>query len=537
MTFPSRGCRTCKQRHIKVEEDRGLIFLNENEYAIGQRKRPRGPNLKATSIAQDQPNSATSSKADNVKALQEDALTAKRLLSNPLGFAIAPALDAPLEDYALTYYSRCYIEMPHGMPEMVDGHILQVKCALNSIFFSEPQSVLGLAISAVSHATFGRAQRSRSAVATGCTVYQQKYAKALAKTNMALKDASEALDDRVLLAVMLLSFYENTVMNQTSHISNRDIRREASRSFAHHDGAMAMLKLRRQRPQCSSSGMELDKLVRRQLTRSLLLRSLPLPPWLRDGSKYGEHGLALELDRCMVIVAKLRHQASNLCIGSPCLSRSDEHNNKLQCLELLGEARALDAALVIWENSVPVKDRFRTCTIQNGGRAENCNRIYNGTVHIYPTVGHAGMWNRYRAYRLAVNDTMLKVLSILVGHPGAEVRLLTEAVKSRTDSLADDFCASVPYILGLFHNYQMTGLDVAIITGDPASSEITVTASTAAFLCWPLTMVIMLPGLSMKHQRYLRDRLLELSEIVDDGLLERIANGVPPVPYGAENIP
>ena len=354
---------------------------------------------------------------------------------------------------------------------------------------------------------------------------------------MALKDASEATDDRVLLAVMLLSFYENTVMNQTSQISNRDIRREASRTFVHHDGAMAMLKLRRQRSDCTGSGMELDKLVRRQLTRSLLLRSMPLPPWLRDGSKYGEHGLALELDRCMVIVAKLRHQASNLCAGSTCLARSDEHDQKSQCQCLLGEAQALDAALVMWEESMPVEDRFRTCTIQNTGRLENCNRIYNGTVHIYPTVGHAGMWNRYRAFRLAVSDTMLKALSILAGYPGSEVRLLKEAVKSRSECLADDFCASVPYMLGLLENYQMTGLDATITTKDLTSSKITVTASTAAFLCWPLTMVIMLSGLSMRHQRYLRDRLLEVSEIVDDGLLERIANGVPPGSYDSGDIP
>ena len=326
-------------------------------------------------------------------------------------------------------------------------------------------------------------------------------------------------------------------MNHTSHISNRDLRREASRTFAHHDGAMAMLKLRRQQSNCSGSGMELDKLVRRQLTRSLLLRSMPLPPWLRDGSKYGEHGLALKLDRCMVIVAKLRHQASDLCAGSMCLFRQDEHDRISQCQGLLGEAQALDAALVMWEKSMPLEDRFSTCNIQNSGGAENFSRIHNDTVHIYPTVGHAGMWNRYRALRLAVSDTMLKVLSMLAGLPGSGVSLMTEAVKSRTECLGDDICASVPYMLGLLESYQPTGLDVALATKDLASSKIAVTASTAAFLCWPLAMAIMLSGLSVHHQRYLRDRLHEVSEIVDDGLLERIAAGVPSGSYGSENLP
>lgn len=348
------------------------------------------------------------------------------------------------------------------------------------------------------------------------------------KTNLALKNASEVTHDGVLLAVMLLSFYENSVVNQTSHTWNRDIRREASRSFAHHDGAMSMLKLRRQLSHRTGSGMELDKLVRRQLTRSLLLRSMPLPPWLRDGSTYGEHGLALKLDRCMVIAAKLRHQASNLCAASTCLSRSDEADKMSRCQGLLAEAQALDAALVMWEKSMSSEDRFSTCTIQDSGRAEDCSRIYTATVHIYPTVGHAGMWNRYRAFRLAVHDTMLKALSMLARYPSSEIQLLTEAVKSRTEWLADGLCASLPYMLGLLESHHMTRLNVAIVTKDVASSKIAVTASTASFLCWPLTMAIMLSGLSVQHQRYLRDRLLDVSEIVDDGLLKRIATGMPP---------
>lgn len=74
----------------------------------------------------------------------------------------------------------------------------------------------------------------------------------------------------------------------------------ASRSFAHHDSAMAVLNFRRQLDQHTDYSMELDKLVRRQLTRSLLLPSMPVLSWLRDGSQYGEHGFAIELDRCMV---------------------------------------------------------------------------------------------------------------------------------------------------------------------------------------------------------------------------------------------
>ena len=93
--------------------------------------------------------------------------------------------------------------------------------------------------------------------------------------------------------------------------------------FAHYDGAMPVFNLRRQLDQRINCSMELDKLVPRQLMRSLLLRSMPLPSWLQEGSQYGEHGFVLELDCCMVEAVKLRHQASSLCVDSASLSTSD----------------------------------------------------------------------------------------------------------------------------------------------------------------------------------------------------------------------
>ena len=267
-----------------------------------------------------------------------------------------PALDIPQDDQALTYYSRCYIEVPHGLPEIVDSHL---KYALSDWCYSQPQSILSLAIFAVSHATFGRAQKSHAALAVGCT----KYSKALVKTNLALEDASEATHDEVFLAVMLLSFYENSVMDKTSHVSSRGIQVMPSRIFAHHDGATAVLNLRRQLDQRTNCSMELDKLVRRQLMRSLLLRSMPLPSWLRDVSQYGEHGLALELDRCMVGAAKLRHQASSLSVDSASLSISDRHDEMARLRRLLAEAHTLDDVLVIWAHDLPTENWYSTRTV------------------------------------------------------------------------------------------------------------------------------------------------------------------------------
>jgi hypothetical protein len=471
-----------------------------------------------------------SNKPESLSRSPDVALPIKIPPVEPQSFFILPALDIPLDDQALTYYSRYYVEVPHGLPEIVDGHL---KYAPVDWCYSQPQSILGLAIFAVAYATFGRARKSHAALAVGRT----KYAKALVKTNLALKDASEATHDEVLLAVMLLSFYENSVMDKTSHVSSRGIQVMASRSFAHHDGAMAVLNLRRQLDQRTNCSMELDKLVRRQLMRSLLLRSMPLPSWLRDGSQYGEQGFALELDRCMVGAAKLRHQASSLSVNSASLSISDRYDEMARLRRHLEEAQALDDVLVIWANDLPTENWYSARTVQGDGRVETTNRIFDGTVHIYPTVGHAGMWNRYRALRLTVNDIMLKTLSVLAESADSDTESLEEDAKLRMQRLADDLCASVPYMLGLIETHHVAGHDVTVVTKVPASLKVAVKATTASFLCWPLTMATMVSGIPERHQRYLRNRLLDVSEIVDDGVLERIAAGFSPISHCSANVP
>ena len=486
--------------------------------------------MKTTLATRDNPQIATSSKPESLSRSLDDALPIEIPPAEPQSFSILPALDISLDDQALTYYSRYYVEVPHGLPEIVDGHL---KYALADWCYSQPQSILSLAIFAVSHATFGRARKSHAALAVGCT----KYLKALVKTNLALNDASEAIHDEVLLAVMLLSFYENSVMDKTSHVSSRGIQVMASRSFAHHDGAVAVLNMRRQLDQRTNYSMELDKLVRRQLMRSLLLRSMPLPSWLRDGSQYGEHGFALELDRCMVGAAKLRHQASSLSVDSGSLSILDRYDEMARLRRLLAEAQTLDDILVIWANDLPTENWYSTRTIQDDGRVETGNRIFDGTVHIYPTVGHAGMWNRYRALRLTVNDIMLKTLSVLAQSPDSDTESLEEAVRLRIQRLADDLCASVPYMLGLIQTHHVTGHDFTVVTKVPASLKVAVKATTASFLCWPLTMATMVSGIPGRHQLYLRNRLLDVSEIVDDGVLERIAAGFSPISHCSANVP
>ncbi|PGH31932.1 hypothetical protein GX50_05260 [[Emmonsia] crescens] len=553
MPFPSRGCRTCKQRRVKCDEtrpicnrcrkadltcdnveDSNFIFLSENEFVVGRRNRPRGPNVSARVVSHagdGGQNSSSSKKAGSRPGSSENAGQALQRRHPEPRSSISQTLGIPIDEQALNYYYRHYLEMEHFLPDIADSHL---KYVVASRCFTEPQSILSLAIFAVSHATFGRARKSHTSLTAG----GKQYSKALVKTNLALQNASHATDDEVLLAIMLLSFYENSVMGkQTSPDPNHAIQAWASRSFAHHDGALAVLNLRRQARQRTSSALALDKLVRRQLLKSLLLRSMPLPPWLEDGFEYGEHGFALELDNCLVEVAKVRHRKKRVFADFLNNSPSDVCDKEAILQSLLEEAHTLDGTLFSWTDNLSLENWYSTHTVKDHGHAKNHSRVFGSTVHIYPTVGHAGVWNRYRALRLAVNDIILQTLSTLDGlanHDGT-TESLAEASKLTILHLSDDLCASVPYMLGLVETGCAIGHDAIIIADTPASSKRTVNATTAAFLCWPLAMAAMVSAIPEQHERYLKNCLLEVSGIVDDGVLERLAVFLPQLSKSSAN--
>ncbi|KGQ02155.1 hypothetical protein PAAG_11109 [Paracoccidioides lutzii Pb01] len=551
MPFPSRGCRTCKRRRVKCDEARpfcsrcqkanltckqvensNFIFLNENEFVIGRLKRPRGPNVRARSESKAGERVESTPSKNKTKGLHGSSGNAvedlvRRALEPQLN--ITPTHEVSLDQYAVFYYYRNFLQMEHIIPGIVDSHLNYV---MAGCCFSQPQSVLGHAIFAVSYATFARAEKSYSALTRAATTYL----KALMKTKMSLYNASYAKDDEVLLAVMLLSFYENTAMDSRAPpISGLVLLNLVSRIFAHHDGALALLDLRRKQSQRTKCGLGLDKVVRRQLLRSLLLRSSAPPSWLADGAEYGEVGSLLELDRCTVEVSKIRERAKNLLLLSPKFSPVDWYGGTTILNQLLEDAWATDGLLVSWTNNLPMQYLYSTIAIQN-----NWSRIklFDPTaVHIYPTVGQAAMWNRYRVIRLALNEVILKILSILdeITNSVGTTESLAAAVKLTIKRMADDLCRSVPYMLGIFEAMAADGRDAAVITNVPTSGKITVKATTGALLCWPLAMTAMMCAIIPdKNLQYLRICMLEVSEVVHDGVLERMAAAFPqgPTPVG-----
>ena len=82
----------------------------------------------------------------------------------------------------------------------------------------------------------------------------------------------------------------------------------------------------------------------------------------------------------------------------------------------------------------------------------------------------------------------------------------------------------------------MVGNVVNIVTEVWVSLKVAIRATAASFLCWPLAMATMISGIPERHQHYSRSRLLDVSEMVNDGVLERIAPGFSPMLQRSENV-
>ena len=132
---------------------------------------------------------------------------------------------------------------------------------------------------------------------------------------------------------------------------------------------------------------------------------------------------------------------------------------------------------------------------------------------------------------------MLKTLSILADSFQLDTKSLKEAAHFRMLHLADDLCASMPYTLGLIEPHHTAVYGGTVVPRVPAPLKVAVKATTASLLCWPLTMATMLSGIPERHHNYLRNRLFDVSKIVNDGVLEGVAAGFSIIPPSSANIP
>lgn len=514
MPFPSRGCRTCKQRRVKCDEARPacgqcrklarkcqgfdveeshLLFKSENVYARGVARRPRKPNVTGSQKVTSQ--SKVTLQNSQVIALKQ----------------IPRTLDVPLEYLAFNHYVQDYMFSGEHLQVTAQSWLERTTAAQQE---ASSDSLLASIVLAVSLATSGRTQANTGAILLG----RGKYMGALAKTKTAVGNADEATTDQFLLAVMMLGVYEHAM----SDYDKKSVLAEGSR---HQDGAMAILRLRKDQNRMATP---LDQLVRQMIVKQAVLHAVDLPAWIWDGADFGEEGVHLGLNSCLVRLALLRNHAQELWRDA---KNWDIESLQLKAQTVVAEARSVDDMLAEWMADMPPNWTYTTQRKWSarkgfeGTESPDPERLrYDSTVSLYPDLEQAVTWNRYRASRIVTNGIVGKVLSfyesashLFSDRSTGKSRIIQLEAHVNVQRYVDEICASVPY------HFDVTGSNGDIlIDRKPRIDQIG--ARRADLLSWPLTIAMTAGGIPEHQRQWIRSKILQISKITGSGSLELIAN-------------
>ena len=371
--------------------------------------------------------------------------------------------------------------------------------------------MVDLALSSMALAVYSRTQRHPPAATEASSRYCRLLQIAQERiAQIEILAVSESSIDACLLAVYLMGRYEG-VTHYRGRLDSKDSL-TSLQSWSHYSGVMAILKVWNDNLSHNTATF-IIKHTRRQLLKLSLLSNIPLPDWILDGNRFGEHDLELDYDRIVVRMINLRYRSRNL-----------QQKNGLQVAkaeELNNEARELDKALQDWVAQIPsIYSYHRHILTESDPWLWPKRHFYSSIVYSYSKPGSAAIWVEYFAARMLINSTRLRVLEL--SHPHSLVDFTYEEQRleciATLKAMADSLASSIPFCLERFKAY---GPDSPI-------REASVTSNTneeikpylANWVVWPLTIASSLEQIDIEQQLWFRSELARLGRTIGDGLLE-----------------
>jgi hypothetical protein len=170
-----RCCKAARQCIWTAGTETGLSFKSENAFARGRPRRPR-------------------------RLRNEDPHDRRiRVAASPSPLLFTPRI--PVKQLAFGYWVENFTFQLGELPDI--GHEYG-NHTLSYWDNTEPDSSLSLAVSAISHAVFGRAKRLSPALEDA----EKHYAKSVVKTRSQIKEVSNETIDQLLITIMLMANYE-----------------------------------------------------------------------------------------------------------------------------------------------------------------------------------------------------------------------------------------------------------------------------------------------------------------------------------------
>ncbi|KAH8429329.1 Zn(II)2Cys6 transcription factor domain-containing protein [Aspergillus melleus] len=448
MPFPSAGCQTCKSRRIKCD---GTLPVCQR--CIKSRRECYGMR-----------------DAKSLAFVHSENDFADGKVKRPRGPRSRRNLPSHHHDSddtkarAMAFYFQNFLQAPKETPDLIQSLADDYMAGRESFASSQ---LLNTAVSAMALGTFARTHRHAEAEVQAFKAYEQ----VLRNAQSAIQSLDSGNVDVCLLVIFFMS------------------------RFSHHDGASAVLKMWKERFSPSHPPSDVIKHTRRGMTRSALLRTRALPDWMRDGSEFGECGLELAYDRIMVRILELRQLAQDMT--------STE--------ELIIEISALHRALDEWRSAFPKKWNFRRHELSEPLGLDPQDFNYSRTVYSYPSPTYAGVWAKYYATKMLVENIRISLSPTHL--PTAEASDQTSDSLACLESFANDLASTVPFALERFKLACSPTDGISFNTED-------IKPYNATLIAWPLTMASGISRLKPDQRSWFRSAVARIGRVVGVGVLE-----------------
>lgn len=372
--------------------------------------------------------------------------------------------------------------------------------------------VVDLSISSMALAVYSRTQGHQQAAIEAALKYQEL----IQAIQVIIPTLSERNIDACLLAIFFMSRYEDAMYNFRSPDSKKNFIASV-KSFSHHDGAMAILKVWKKEMSDSQPATDTIKQTRRGLIRSNLLRGRKLPEWIMQGSNFGETGLELEYDRIVVRTTCLRHKVSTILQK---ISNKQAASREViaAAAELDNEARNIDDSLQAWTINFPDNWVYQQHILKDRANLPR-KHFFSSTVHGYSNPAYAAVWIRYFSLRMLINSARVKALQIYPAIPDNSTYVQQLVCHSNIKLMADDLASSIPFCLGKIKIVKQDNesVDQRLIALEVNQDVKPYLASLAV---WPLGIASSLEVLKPEQKSWFRAELAHLGRIIGVGVFE-----------------
>ena len=275
------------------------------------------------------------------------------------------------------------------------------------------------------------------------------YAKAVTSTNAALQDPRQNRGDNLLLAVLLLDFYDTV----SGRFSNRFPAEQ------HQDGALALIKYRGTHNFKTDLAKRLLISIRhRAITAAIEGRGqfeYEGPLWDDDGDMPTNPAIELDklsatfgrLQQCVAQVASLQRLINGLDSSDPSyIAQAVEDAPEVSLI--LREASRLELQLLEWYKTMPL--HWQPAFVNLSGVHPSIAKAgaYGDHCEVFIHIHVARVVNMYRCTRILVLQIMDRCWQVL---EAASLRLQNMSRAYLADEiqiLVDEICATVPFHLG-----------------------------------------------------------------------------------------